>query len=639
MKDRIKNFAEPVCLGNWRFHGYIGDRIDTMTKARFTSKQAWDTIYPETEEAFRLREDDTSHPGRGVWRGEFWGKYILCAIAACRYDSSEELKERIATAVKGLLSTQDEDGYIGTYTDSKYFGADTWNIWCRKYTLWALLEAWDLLQDDSILEAASQFADHLIGQVGPDSWDIIQTGQFYGLPSTSILKPIVMLYRATNNQNYLQFANYIVDQWTNHPSGIPDILNKGLTGEPIHLWFPKAYEWAKSYEFVSCVEGLLELFRVTGKKDYLTAGKNIHAAIVEWERSPVGSISFNDKFIGSRYLLNTVAELCDAVYWNRLSHQLFELTGEVRYIDEIERTLYNALLCGMKQDGSWALRRLRLSHEHIPAHNHFLQHHQCCVDNLPRGLYQAAQSAIFSDNNGIYVTLYSEAKGRVSLPSGRETELELNGDFLNDGKVELKITLDCKERFVLNLRMPFWSNKTVIAINGKQIEKEMPNHWASFERTWESGDIVSLVFDLHTRSEFFNTERFSADDPIVSWHVKEWASMGFISEDNLKMSLHQSSRLKEKDALPHQKAVMFFRGPIALARDIRLGDPDIFKGLPAGISFDKTSVLKQITPPKGVWKAYEMDFGFGETIKLCDFSSAGNTWNDESLFSAWNIYL
>lgn len=53
------------------------------------------------------------------------GKYILSAIAACRYYSSQELKARIKEAVDGLLSTQDENGYIGTYTDSKKYGPDT----------------------------------------------------------------------------------------------------------------------------------------------------------------------------------------------------------------------------------------------------------------------------------------------------------------------------------------------------------------------------------------------------------------------------------------------------------------------------------------------------------------------------------
>ncbi len=60
-----------------------------------------------------------------------------------------------------------------------------------------------------------------------------------------------MLYRATNNAKYLDYALYIVGQWSKHPEGAPDLLHKGLAGEPIHTWFSEPYEWAKSYEMVS----------------------------------------------------------------------------------------------------------------------------------------------------------------------------------------------------------------------------------------------------------------------------------------------------------------------------------------------------------------------------------------------------
>lgn len=75
------------------------------------------------------------------------------------------------------------------------------------------MEAWELLQDDKILKAASAMNDHLMSEVGPTKDDIIQTGNFYGIPSTSILTPVIKLYRATENKDYLEFGEYIVKQW------------------------------------------------------------------------------------------------------------------------------------------------------------------------------------------------------------------------------------------------------------------------------------------------------------------------------------------------------------------------------------------------------------------------------------------
>ena len=387
-----------VSAGDWHFSGHLGQTIDRIAENRILNRASWDEIYPETEEAFRLRIDDKDFPKKGDWRGEFWGKYMLSVIAACRYYHSDELKQRIALAVKGLLSTQDANGYIGTYAHSDFLVGNNWNVWSRKYTLWGLVESWELLGDPKILASAKRFADHLISEVGPGAIDIVKTGNFYGLPSCSILQPIVKLYNATGEKKYLEYAEYIVKQGSAQQNGVPDILNKGLGGTAVHSWFPQTdpFQWGKGYEFTSCVEGLAELYKVTGKRPYLDAVIRIHAALVKWERTPVGSVSFNDKYAGAAGLINTLSEICDAVYWNRLSFELYTITGEEKYIDEIERTLYNSLLCAYNPEGTWCLRRLRMSHIHLPAPNHFLMHHQCCTDNLPRGLFQAAEAALTS---------------------------------------------------------------------------------------------------------------------------------------------------------------------------------------------------------------------------------------------------
>jgi len=499
------------------------------------------------------------------------------------------------------------------------------------------LEAWELLQDKDILNAACRHVDFLMSEVGPGKTDIVQTGMLYGLPSTSILKPVVLLYRATNNAKYLELAEYIVEQWAQHPAGIPDIINKGLTGTPVHTWFDDPWSWAKGYELISCVEGLLELYRVTGTSSYLEAAQNIHAAILGWERSPVGSVSFSDHFMGSRFLINTISEICDVIYWNRLSFELFLLTKDVKYMDEIERALYNALPCGMKPDGSWGLRRLRMTHEHIPAHFHFLPHHQCCVDNLPRGLFQAVESAVFMDEDGVCITLYNEGKGFVTLPSGGKVELAIEGDLLDDGKVHIRILTGSPQAFVLKLRMPAWSPKTEIIMNGEPVTAAEGKTWVPLKKMWEKGDTISIVFDIRVRVEYFDPKKIRADAPVIAWHETTWASMGFVSEMNIERWVNQKTGLTSEDALPHQKAAIFFRGPLALSRDIRFGDGDIFEPLQLNTDDNDIGVLVSIAAPDGIQKAYELTMSNGKIIKLCDFASAGNTWDSTSKFSAWQM--
>lgn len=638
IEDRVKDTVSPVPLGALRWDGHLGERLDTLAKARILDAEAWRTFYPEIEDAFRLRQDDEKFPKQGVWRGEFWGKYTLSAIAAQRYYQSTELKQRLAQAVRGLLSAQTPNGYLGTYKHSDFFRGNTWNVWSRKYTLWGLMEARDLLGDEPpILPAAEKFMDHLRSEVGPGHMPISETGNFYGLPSTSILTPLLMLYRASGEPRDLDYARYIVQQWTQHPAGLPDVLRKGLANQPLHTWFPKPEEWAKSYEFISCVEGMVELYRLTGERDFLTAAENIHRQLVAWERSPVGTVSFNDKCVGSRRLINIVAELCDAVYWNRLSFDLFRLTKNPAYLDEIERTLYNALPCGVKPDGTWGLRRLRLTHEHVPAHPHFLAHHQCCVDNLPRGWFQAVESSLFTDKDGLYVCLFNPAHGAVDLSGKGRVQVHLSGDFLADDAVEVALDPAQPAEFTLFVRQPWWSTKTTALVNGKQVADSNNKAWLAIHRTWQKGDRVRIAFEMPVRAEFFDPGASPVDEQLVAWHVKEWAALGVIHLDPKTHKIVQKKTVTAADALPQHKACIFFKGPVALARDARLGNVDfkaVLKQVPAALP---SSALHPTPAPPGIWKTYKLKLPDGSEIDLCDFSSAGNTWDTRSRFAAWHL--
>ncbi len=619
----MNHALDSLSRGDWKFRGWVGARIDAVSKARLCAKDAWDALYPQTEAAFSAREDDRAKPGVGQWRGEFWGKYVLAAIAACRYHSDEALKDRIAAAVHGLLKTQDANGYIGTYSNSGFLVGNNWNVWCRKYTLWALVEAWELLGDAEILRATQRFCDHLISEVGPDGVHIAQTGNFRGMPSSSILYPIVKLHEATGEARYLEFAQFIASSWG--PSGV---LEKGLADEPVHRWDADPFSWAKGYELISCVEGLVALYRATGNGDYRTAAINIHENLMACERTGVGSVSFDDKLIGSKYLINTLSEICDAVYWNRLSHALLLLTGEAKYLDEIELTLYNSLLCGASPDGTWGLRRLRTSHEHIPSHTHFLRGHQCCVDNLPRGLFQAAESAAFTKGDDLYIGLYEEADGQAGARS-----IRVRGDAFGDGKITIALHMPAPTRFAVHLRIPAWSGRTACCVSGGEDIEAMPG-WVKFDRVWKSGDVIRLQLNPCLRVAFFDNTYFSADDPLVRLHEQRWAKLGKISEEGTATG--QIVHVTEADALPHERAALFFKGPVALARDARLGDADIFERLGQVDPLD-IGELWEMDAPSGIRWAYELTCKNGKRIKLCDFASAGNTWNMDSKFATWQL--
>ena len=117
--DAVKERIVALPLGQWRFGGHLGERIERILDRRITSTHARDEIHPELVETFRARVDDRLRPGFGMWQGEFWGKWILSAIAAARYLRDGNLEALIGESASQVLATQDPNGYAYDHDGSR----------------------------------------------------------------------------------------------------------------------------------------------------------------------------------------------------------------------------------------------------------------------------------------------------------------------------------------------------------------------------------------------------------------------------------------------------------------------------------------------------------------------------------------
>lgn len=203
--------------------GFVGEKTDLIIVKRVKAQD-----YDYLVEPFRHKTE--TH----MWQSEFWGKWMLGAVAAWEYTHDPELMEIMDQAVSNLIDTQLPNGYIGNYPPENQL--TNWDIWGRKYTMLGLLRFHDITGDEKVLEAAKKLADHLLTQVGPGKTNIIETGNYHGMASSSILEPIVLLYNKTNDKRYLEFAKYIVNQWET-PDG-PQLIAKALAGVDVAERFP-----------------------------------------------------------------------------------------------------------------------------------------------------------------------------------------------------------------------------------------------------------------------------------------------------------------------------------------------------------------------------------------------------------------
>src|SRR6185295_10608769 len=119
-------------------------------------------------------------------------------------------------AAAELVKAQEPDGYLGTYVPEKRFGlyegAD-WDVWSHKYNLMGLLTYYQYTGNEPALNACRKMGDLLINTFGPGKKSILSAGTHVGMAATSVLEPMVLLYRLSGETRYLDFAKYIVSSW------------------------------------------------------------------------------------------------------------------------------------------------------------------------------------------------------------------------------------------------------------------------------------------------------------------------------------------------------------------------------------------------------------------------------------------
>jgi DUF1680 family protein len=205
----------------------------------------------------------------------------------------------------------------------------------------------------------------------------------------------------------------------------------------------------------------------------------------------------------------------------------------------------------------------------------------CCNANGPRAMMLIPAVAVMLGAEGPAISLYSEGVWNFRLPSGPPCRIEMRTDYPKSGDVDILIQPARPESFALRLRIPQWSKETRAWVNGVAVNDVHPGAWAVIEKRWNPGDEVKLSLDLRARV------------------------------------VRSSDRGKQYVAV--------VRGPIALARDARLGSD-----IDAPVSIDPGAIA-EISQPAGVETVFVTSAG----LTLCDYASAGNTWDQRSRFRTW----
>jgi DUF1680 family protein len=573
-------------------NGYIGRKLDRCFQNDIRTKD-----FSYLVEPFRHRNE--TH----LWQTEFWGKCVTAAILAYHYKPGPELKAKITSAVTELIATQTPDGYIGNYSPESRL--KQWDIWGMKYCMLGLLDYYELTGDKKTLKAAEKLADYLIGEISRQGGKIVDKGNYRGMAASSVLLPVVRLSVAAGNKKYLDFAEEIVRQWET-PDG-PGLISKSRVN--VSERFPKPKEWyspeqgQKAYEMMSCYQGLLELYRLTGKEAYKQAVENVFENILDTEINIAGSGASAEMWFGGKERQTTPVyhyqETCVTVTWMQLCQSLLELTGDVRYAHAIETSYYNALMAALKNDGATWAKYTPLNGERLAGSGQCGMNLNCCSVNGPRGLFAIPGLVAMSNSEGIVVNFFVDGTYELTTPGGKQIKLIQTTDYPASGKIAVRLEMKAPEEMTLQLRIPGWSGQTVLNVNSAPHREVTPGAYATIKRTWSTGDTISLELDMRGRINVMGNQ--------------------------------------------HKYFALLY-GPLVLSRDTRFAGTNIGATITPVKEKGQHIDLKKVSPDADdVWVQLEARFeaeNYKEEqdppvmVTLCDYASAGNG-PEHSTFQTW----
>ena len=462
--------------------GYLGYRLDVNRERRLL----------RIDSAIILSGFE-KRPGSQTWIGEHVGKFLFSASKTYTYSHDPQLKQLMDAIVRTYIACQMPDGYLGTYLYKDRW--TEWDVWAHKYAIIGLLNYYSVTGYKPALETASRAADLICTTFGDEGGkrDLMPAGEHAGLAPGSILEPMVDLYRYTANPKYLAFCRYILRAYE-QPDGPKIVSGLEKYGDVTKVGD------AKAYEMLSCFLGLLKYYKLTGEERYLRAVQIAWTDIVSHRLYITGTASDHEIFVAPGILRATNSDLmgegCVTVTWMQFNLSLLQITGEVRYAAEIERSVYNHLLAAENpQTGCVSYYTALQGSKPYRCDQGF----SCCLSSVPRGISLIPEVVGGKIGKDFTVLLYENgiASTRIQTTDAGEITMlvKSNTRFPSAGMVDFMITPAKRATFRINFRVPEWSANFKATV-GNQTYQGKKGSLLGILRKWTPGEHVRISFDM-----------------------------------------------------------------------------------------------------------------------------------------------
>lgn len=362
---------------------------------------------------------------------------------------------------------------------------------------------------EPMLNAAIRMADDIHAHFGPGKR--LEVSQH-----EEVKIGLLRMYRFTGEEKYLELAKFFLDE-RGHSHG-----GRKLYGEYAQDHIPVIEQTEAVGHTVRATylySPLAELAAITGDPDYIAASDRIWEDAVyrkTYLAGHVGTYRDHEDF-GEAYELPNLScwnETCAAignVFWN---HKLFMLHRDARYIDVLERILYNAVLSGVSLDGQEYFYQNPLrSFGGFERHPWFGPN--CCPPNLARLLASLGKYMYAWEGEDVYINLFIGS--RVDLePGDRPVQIIQETRYPWEGKVTILVEPEAPTRFTLHVRIPGWTRNqpmpgdlyrylsdlepgVELRVNGEPTDLILEKGYVCIPRKWEKGDRIELDMPMPVR--------------------------------------------------------------------------------------------------------------------------------------------
>ena len=434
----------------------------------------------------------------------------VCADAALGQSLNDRLQDQLATTERLLRDAQQPDGYLNSYFQVEFPGERfvqlQWGheLYCAGHLIQAAVAFHRTSGHTGLLEIACRMADRIVAAFGAEP------GQIDGICGhPEIESALVELYRETRDERYLKQARYFVDR-RGH-----GLLGDGQFGR--HYWqdhlplrdAPSAEGHAVRQLYL--LAGAADLYVEIGDDTLLVALKRIWAEMVATKTYLTGGIGahYKDESFGDPYELpneRSYCETCAAISLIMFSWRMLMITGEAKYADLIERTLYNGFLAGVSLDGQRYIyaNPLQVREGHVARGDDGDYRRvtwfrcACCPPNVMRTLASLEHYVLLGSPTRAVLHQYVSGRYAVELAEG-EVVVEVATDYPWDGTVTVRIASAPYGPWELALRIPDWAERPTLAVNGREVASSPADGWWVVGREWQNGDEVVLLLPLQPR--------------------------------------------------------------------------------------------------------------------------------------------